>query len=55
MLQNANPEDQNKFKEIVFRTLKEELKKGIDKKEIQAVLNRMEFNIREGSDAQKGI
>jgi presequence protease len=55
MLQNANPEDKNKFKEIVFRTLKEELKKGIDKKEIQAVLNRMEFNIREGSDAQKGI
>ncbi len=55
MLQNANPKDQNKFKEIVFRTLKEELKKGIDKKEIEAVLNRMEFNIREGSDAQKGI
>ena len=55
MVQNANPQDKAKFLEIVLKTLADEVKKGIDKDELRAVLNRMEFNIREGSDAQKGI
>ncbi len=54
-VQNANPEDKAKFKTVVMETLKEIVKKGIDKREIQAVLNRTEFDLREGSDAQKGI
>jgi hypothetical protein len=54
-VQNANPTDKAKFKTIVFNTLRDIVKKGIDKREIQAVLNRIEFDLREGSDAQKGI
>ncbi len=54
-VQNANPEDKTQLKTIVMNTLKEAVKKGIDKREIQAVLNRLEFDLREGSDAQKGI
>lgn len=54
-VQNANATDKAKFKTVVMNTLKEVIKKGIDKREIQAVMNRMEFDLREGSDAQKGI
>ncbi|MEI6123550.1 MAG: insulinase family protein [Bacteroidota bacterium] len=55
MVQNANPEDKQKFYDIVMNTLKETIAKGIDMAEVQGVLNRMEFQMREGNDAQKGI
>ena len=54
-VQNANPSDKKKFEEIVLNTLKEEIKKGINKEEIKGIINRFEFDLREGSDAQKGI
>jgi len=54
-VKNANLEDKAKFKEIVISTLTEAVKKGIDKKDIQGILNRMEFQLREGNDAQKGL
>lgn len=54
-VQNANPQDKQKFKEIVISTLNDAINKGIDKEEILGVLNRYEFQLREGSDAQKGI
>ena len=54
-VQNANPQDKQKFKEIVINTLKDAIKKGIDKEEIQGIINRYEFSLREGNDAQKGI
>ena len=52
---NANPEDKEKFSSIVLNTLKDVVAKGIDKDEIDGVLSRMEFQVKEGSDAQKGI
>ncbi len=55
VVQNANPEDKAKFYEIVMNTLKEAVVKGINKEEVKGILNRTEFNLREGSDAQKGI
>jgi len=54
-VKNANPEDKDKFKEIVMNTLREISEKGIDKAAIEGKLNRMEFRLREGSDAQKGL
>jgi presequence protease len=52
---NANPEDKARFYEIMMTTLREIVDKGIDKKEIQGIINRTEFQLREGNDAQKGI
>lgn len=54
-VKNANPGDKDKFREILTGTLNEMIKKGIDKKEIEGVLNRKEFQLREGNDAQKGL
>ena len=54
-VQNANAADKEKFKEIVFRVLNEQVQKGIDKQVIEGVLNRTEFSLREGNDAQKGL
>lgn len=53
--QNANAGDKELFFETVNHALKEAAEKGLDKKEIEGVLNRMEFLLREGNDAQKGI
>lgn len=55
IVENANPQDKQKFKEVVYNTLNEVVKNGIDKEEIKGVINRKEFELREGSDAQKGI
>ncbi len=54
-VQNANPGDKEKFKEIVFNTLKDVAKNGLDSLAVQGALNRTEFNLREGNDAQKGL
>jgi len=54
-VQNANPADKEKFKEIVFNTLKDVAKNGLDSLSVQGALNRTEFNLREGNDAQKGL
>lgn len=55
VVQNANPQDKEKFYEIVNATVKEIVEKGLDRKEVEGVLNRMEFQLREGNDAQKGF
>ncbi|MCP4217102.1 MAG: peptidase, partial [bacterium] len=47
-IQNANPEDKDKFKTIVFDTLKKVVETGLDKKVLEGVINRMEFRLREG-------
>jgi Zn-dependent M16 (insulinase) family peptidase len=55
VVQNANPSDKDRFREIVMQTLKQAVEKGLDKKAIEGTLNRMEFHLREGDDAQKGL
>ena len=55
LVQNANPQDIEKFHATVNTTLRETVEKGLDKKEVEGVLNRMEFQLREGNDAQKGF
>ncbi|MEI6853534.1 MAG: insulinase family protein, partial [Bacteroidota bacterium] len=52
---NGNAADKQKFYDIIMSTLKDAVAKGIDMKEVEGVLNRYEFQLREGNDAQKGI
>ena len=54
-VQNANAGDADKFKEIVLSVLKEQSEKGLDPNAVEAYINRMEFNLREGEDSQKGL
>jgi presequence protease len=54
-VQNANPEDKDRFREIVFKTLQEVAENGLDKTMVEGIINRMEFNLKEGDSAQKGL
>ncbi len=52
---NANPGDKQRFLGIIKQTLAQVVSDGLDKQEIEGVINRMEFRLREGDDAQKGL
>jgi hypothetical protein len=54
-VQNANAADADKFKEVVLAALTEQVEKGVDRNAVEAFINRMEFNLREGDDSQKGL
>lgn len=54
-VQNANPEDKDKFEKIVYETFKKVSEEGFDKKMIEGIINRTEFNLREGNTTQKGM
>ncbi|MBU8892482.1 MAG: insulinase family protein [Bacteroidales bacterium] len=54
-VQNANPEDKDKFDKIVYETLQKVSEEGFDKSMIEGIVNRMEFNLREGNTPQKGM
>ena len=55
VVQNANASDSQKCREIILNSLKEVAKNGINKTDLEGVLNRVEFGLREGSNAQKGV
>ncbi|NQT62805.1 MAG: insulinase family protein [Candidatus Marinimicrobia bacterium] len=54
-VQNANPDDSEKFKQVVFETLEKTASQGLDKDAITGILNRKEFNLREGNTPHKGL
>jgi len=54
-VQNANPEDKDKFREIVFSTMKKVSEEGFDNEMVEGILNRMEFNLKEGNTPHKGL
>jgi len=54
-VQNANPEDKDLFKETVFTAMKKAADEGFDKTMVEGILNRMEFNLKEGNTPQKGM
>jgi len=54
-VQNANPEDKDLFKETVFNTMSEVIENGFDKTMVEGILNRTEFNLKEGNSPQKGL
>jgi len=47
VVKNSNESEKEKFKEVVFTTLKSLVKEGIDKKLIEACINITEFKLRE--------
>ena len=55
IVQNANSEDKDKFKEIVLETFRKVADEGLDKSMVEGILNRMEFNLKEGNTPQKGL
>jgi len=52
---NANPEDKHRFLDVVTTTLRKVAAEGLNKEEIEGVINRIEFRLREGDDAHKGL
>lgn len=55
VVQNANTADKDRWVQIVQETMSNAIKQGLDKESVQGILNRIEFNLREGNDAQKGL
>lgn len=54
-VQNANPDEAEEFKRVVFETLEKVSREGLEPAAIAGILNRMEFNLREGNTPQKGL
>ncbi|SKA96426.1 hypothetical protein SAMN05443428_12111 [Caloramator quimbayensis] len=50
VVKNSNIEMKEKFKEVVFDTLRKLVKEGIDKELIEASINKREFEIREADE-----
>jgi presequence protease len=55
VVQNANAADKEKFREVIYKTLEKVCSDKIDRETLEGSLNRMEFRLREGNDAQKGL
>jgi hypothetical protein len=55
VVQNANPADKDTFRSVIMKTLEKVCSGKIDKETLEGSLNRMEFRLREGNDAQKGL
>lgn len=47
VVKNSNESEKERFKEVVFKTLKDLVKNGLDKKLIEACINITEFKLRE--------
>jgi presequence protease len=54
-VKNANQSDKEKFRQVIFETLAKVCSDRIDKEALKGTLNRTEFRLREGDDAQKGL
>jgi presequence protease len=54
LVQNANPEDKDRFREIVLSTLNDVIENGLDKTMLEGIINRTEFNLREDNTPNKG-
>jgi Zn-dependent M16 (insulinase) family peptidase len=52
-VRNANISDRDKFRDIIFDSLKKLVKNGLDKRVVEGVINRIEFNLREGSQTSR--
>ncbi|RQW03962.1 peptidase, partial [candidate division KSB1 bacterium] len=54
-VQNANPHESDRFLGVIRETLTQLVSDGLDKQAAEGTLNRLEFRLREGDDAQKGL
>ena len=55
VVQNADHADKDNFRRVIINTLEQVCSAGIDQEALRGSLNRMEFRLREGDDAQKGL
>ena len=55
VVQNAEASDRDRFREVVMSTLERVVSEGLNKQAVEGTINRMEFRLREGNDAQKGM
>lgn len=55
IVQNANPNDMERFREIVFSALHNAVSEGFDKTTVEGIMNRNEFQLKEGDTPQKGL
>ncbi|MBN2480279.1 MAG: insulinase family protein [Bacteroidales bacterium] len=55
IVQNANLQDQERFRSVIMETLRKVVADGLDQEALEGSLNRMEFRLREGEDANKGV
>jgi presequence protease len=55
VVKNASPGDKDNFRKVIMKTLVQVRKNKIDRETLEGSLNRLEFRLREGNDAQKGI
>jgi len=54
-VRNANLEDKDRFHKVVTETLAKVAEEGVDREVLNGIINRYEFNLREGDNAQKGL
>ena len=54
-VEKANQGDKDRFKEVVFDALKKVVEKGLDRKVIGGLINRMEFSLREPKGGFQGL
>lgn len=55
VVQNADVADKDSFRVVVMNALEKVATEKIDRETLKGSLNRMEFRLREGDDAQKGL
>ncbi len=55
VVKNAHKGQRDKLFKVVMDVLSEQVKNGLDKETVNGIVNRMEFQLREGDDAQKGL
>jgi presequence protease len=52
---NANSEDEGRFREVVAETCRKVIDEGFDREVIEGILNRNEFQLKEGDTPHKGL
>lgn len=55
IVQNANPNDLDRFREVIFSSLQKAVDDGFDKTTVEGIMNRNEFQLKEGDTPQKGL
>ncbi|MCL1822518.1 MAG: insulinase family protein, partial [Prolixibacteraceae bacterium] len=55
VVQNANPEDVERCREVIESTLRNVAENGFDKAMLEGIINRTEFALKEGDTPHKGI
>lgn len=54
-LENANVEDKDRFRDIVFQVMQQVAQKGFEKEMLEGIISRREFALREGNTSNKGM